>query len=70
MDKMMITLKSKLEIEIEDTKQEEIVDAENLPDYDQKLDLGSFIKPKIEPLVEHDNTGAIKVDEKENETTK
>ena len=60
----------KLEIEIEDTKQEEIVDVENLPDYDQKLDLGSFIKPKIELLVEHDNTGAIKVDEKELETNK
>ena len=60
----------KLEIEIEDTKKEEIVDIENLPDYDQKLDLGSFIKPKIELLVEHDNTGAIKVDEKELEKNK
>ena len=59
---------SKLEIEIEESKEEEIVDVNNLPDYDQKLDLGSFIKPKIDLLIEHDNTGAIKIDE--NELTK
>ena len=58
----------KLEIEIEDTQEEEIADLNNLPDYDQKLDLGSFVKPKIDLLVEHDNTGAIKIDE--NELTK
>ena len=39
-----------------------------MPDYDQKLDLGSFIKPKIDLLIEHDSTGAIKIDE--NELTK
>ena len=59
---------SKLEIEIEESMEEEIVDVNNLPDYDQKLDLGSFIKPKIDLLIEHDNTGAIKIDE--NELTK
>ena len=62
------TLDSKIEIEIEESKEEEIADVNNLPDYDQKLDLGSFIKPKIDLLIEHDNTGAIKIDE--NELTK
>ena len=62
------TQDSKIEIEIEESKQEEIVDVNNLPDYDQKLDLGSFIKPKIDLLIEHDSTGAIKIDE--NELTK
>ena len=57
-----------IEIEIEESKEEEIVDVNNLPDYDQKLDLGSFIKPKIDLLIEHDSTGAIKIDE--NELTK
>ena len=61
-------LDSKIEIEIEESKEEEIADVNNLPDYDQKLDLGSFIKPKIDLLIEHDNTGAIKIDE--NELTK
>ena len=61
-------LDSKIEIEIEESKEEEIADVDNLPDYDQKLDLGSFIKPKIDLLIEHDNTGAIKIDE--NELTK
>ncbi len=56
---------SKIEIEIEESKEEEIVDVNNLPDYDQKLDLGSFIKPKIDLLSEHDSTGAIKIDENE-----
>ena len=56
---------SKIEIEIEESVQEEIVDVNNLPDYDQKLDLGSFIKPKIDLLIEHDSTGAIKIDENE-----
>ena len=59
------TLDSKIEIEIEESKEEEIADVNNLPDYDQKLDLGSFIKPKIDLLIEHDNTGAIKIDENE-----
>ena len=59
------TQDSKIEIEIEESKQEEIVDVNNLPDYDQKLDLGSFIKPKIDLLIEHDSTGAIKIDENE-----
>ena len=45
------TQDSKIEIEIEESKQEEIVDVNNLPDYDQKLDLGSFIKPKIDLLI-------------------
>ena len=62
------TQDSKIEIEIEESKQEEIVDVNSLPDYDQKLDLGSFIKPKIDLLIEHDSTGAIKIDE--NELTK
>ena len=62
------TQDSKIEIEIEESKQEEIVDVNNLPDYDQKLDLGAFIKPKIDLLIEHDSTGAIKIDE--NELTK
>ena len=62
------TQDSKIEIEIEESKQEEIVDVNNLPDYDQKLDLGSFVKPKIDLLIEHDSTGAIKIDE--NELTK
>ena len=57
-----------IEIEIEESKEEEIVDVNNLPDYDQKLDLSSFIKPKIDLLIEHDSTGAIKIDE--NELTK
>ena len=60
----------KLEIEIEDTQEEEIADLNNLPDYDQKLDLGSFVKPKIDLLVEHDSTGAIKIDENEIEQNK
>ena len=51
------TQDSKIEIEIEESKQEEIVDVNNLPDYDQKLDLGSFVKPKIDLLIEHDSTG-------------
>ena len=59
------TQDSKIEIEIEESKQEEIVDVNNLPDYDQKLDLGSLIKPKIDLLIEHDSTGAIKIDETE-----
>ena len=58
-------LDSKIEIEIEESKEEEIADVNNLPDYDQKLDLGSFIKPKIDLLIEHDNSGAIKIDENE-----
>ena len=62
------TLDSKIEIEIEESREEEIADVNNLPDYDQKLDLGSFIKPKIDLLIEHDNSGAIKIDE--NELTK
>ena len=56
-------LDSKIEIEIEESKEEEIADVNNLPDYDQKLDLGSFIKPKIDLFIEHDNTGAIKIDD-------
>ena len=68
LEKNTSILDSKIEIEIEESKEEEIADVNNLPDYDQKLDLGSFIKPKIDLLIEHDNTGAIKIDE--NELTK
>ena len=65
LEKNTSILDSKIEIEIEESKEEEIADVNNLPDYDQKLDLGSFIKPKIDLLIEHDNTGAIKIDENE-----
>ena len=64
-DKKDVKEEKKVDIEIEKTHEEEIADLNNLPDYDQKLDLGSFIKPKIDLLVEHDNTGAIKIDEVE-----